>query len=294
MQSHIQIFPIKCKHSASIKNQYLNSYLDSFNVTRTSPAFQMLLGVRSILTVLMTSAVTAQHAFVGTDGDGNTIITSETGASVLLNNLDIVAAFTALSNKVNSMATQLNLTQTQLNAAFVRISALESENVQLLSTVALIQGVNTWQNTSIAGLAMSVAALNSSVVNVTAADVGISARIASLQVYVPCFATSTPCSSETSTAGLANCGSAINIDIVTATDPTISANCLTFVSGNLNIDGDTNGGSNTVPKTVAIPLLTYVAGYFQVWNGVNGGVMSHGTDIHRHSLPEVRRPIFWS
>ena len=72
--------------------------------------------------------------------------------------------------------------------------------------------------------------------------------------------------SVTTALALANCGSASSINILTLMDADISASCLTSLSGSLYVDGNTNGGSNTVLKTIGFTLLTYTPGYLQVWN----------------------------
>ena len=104
----------------------------------------------------------------------------------------------------------------------------------------------------------------------------------------PTGASSSPCSTVSAAAGIVNCASMTSANILTRTDTGISASCLTSVGGNLNIDGNTNqGGNNTVLKTIVLPLLTYVAGYFQVWNGAGGFGNAMLTILDVHSLAFV-------
>ena len=94
------------------------------------------------------------------------------------------------------------------------------------------------------------------------------------------------CAAVANASGVMNCASASNINIRTANDTYIAAACLSSVTGNINVDGNTNGGSNTVLTAVLFPLLTYVGGYFQVWNiaGVGNTAL---TLIDAHSLAFV-------
>ena len=91
---------------------------------------------------------------------------------------------------------------------------------------------------------------------------------------------STACSSVTTAADAAVCGSASNISLFTTTDNEIFARCLTGVVGNLNIDGNATGGSNNALKSIIFPLLTYTLGYFQVWNSGNENTALTFFDVH--------------
>ena len=100
---------------------------------------------------------------------------------------------------------------------------------------------------------------------------------------------STNCGNSTTAASLINCGSASYVIILSTADTGISANCLTSTSGDLEVDGNTAGGSNTVLKTILFPLLTYTAGYLTVWNSVNNGNAYNTmlTSLDMHSLSFV-------
>ena len=114
----------------------------------------------ALLSAVILAVAATQYATVGTDTLGNAIIASEPGASVLLNNVDVVARLTALEGQFTTMATQLsatqvqliatqaslNFTQAQLSAAIVRISVLETENAQLQTVVVQIQCVDAWHD----------------------------------------------------------------------------------------------------------------------------------------------------
>ena len=99
--------------------------------------------------------------------------------------------------------------------------------------------------------------------------------------------TSTPCGSVSTAAGIFNCGSATNVNILTTADTGILASCLISVNGNLNVDGNTNGLSNNVLKTVSFPLLAFTVGFLQVWNGASGSNNAVLTLIDLHSLTYV-------
>ena len=70
---------------------------------------------------------------------------------------------------------------------------------------------------------------------------------------------------------------ASNVNIVTTPAVTsVAASCLTYVSGDINIDGNSyknytlGMGSNLRLLYIAFPLLTYTPGYFQIWNSGGG------------------------
>ena len=97
------------------------------------------------------------------------------------------------------------------------------------------------------------------------------------------------CSFIISAAGLANCSVISNIVIVSTTDKAIVANCLQNVSGALDIDGNTAGGSNLNLASISLPFFVYLQGSLQIWNSAvsTGAANTALTYVDVHALRSV-------
>ena len=93
-----------------------------------------------------------------------------------------------------------------------------------------------------------------------------------------------PCTSMSTTSGLASCGSALAINLMTTTDSIISAPCLSSVLGTLYIFS--TGMPNNALKSIQFPSLTYVGGPLSITNSANS-VNSALTFVDVHNLHSV-------
>ena len=86
----------------------------------------------------------------------------------------------------------------------------------------------------------------------------------------------------TTALDVTNCTSAGNVSIFSIADTTIAAMSLTFVSGSLNIDGETLPNNNLA--RIQFPVLTHVTGTFYIDNSADGGYNTALTLLDLHGL----------